>query len=97
MYLTVCIIAQQDGLLTSGQLTQEQYDQLIGQQRAMEAELRRKNEARKAQQLDAIRSRLAQRKAKRLSDLREKHERDKNKVGVSLNTRSYDVIRSNNS
>ena len=46
----------------------------------MEEELRRKNEARKAAQLVAIEARMAQRKAKRLTDLREQHERDRNKV-----------------
>ena len=76
--LILCYL--QNALLASGHLTQEQYDALIGQQRALEEELRRKNEARKAAQLVAIEARMAQRKAKRLTDLREQHERDRNKV-----------------
>ena len=78
----------QDALLTSGHLSQDQYDKLIAQQRALEDELRHKNDARKTQQLDAIRVRVAQRKAKRLADLKEKHERDKNKVCKSASSSS---------
>ena len=77
----------------SGHLTQDQYDKLIADQKALEAELRRRNEAHKAKQLDAIKARIAQRKTKRLSDLKEQHERDKNRVRYStLYSGSYCVI-----
>ena len=67
-------------MVTSGQISQEEYDKLIAKQKALEEDLRKRAEKGKASQLSAICARIAQRKAKRLADLREQHERDKNKV-----------------
>ena len=67
-----------------GVLTQDQVAELMSQQRETENNLESQMEARRNQQMAALRARLSQRRKKRLDDLREKQERDKMEVCVEL-------------
>ena len=83
----------QKPLLQQGVLTQDQFDDIMRKQNALEEQLRQKADARKSQQIANIRARMAQRRKKRLDDLKEKHEREKMKVRLtSFICSSYNKI-----
>ena len=70
----------QDGLCQQGVMTDGQKDQILKEQRALEERMRAKMAARKQQQIDAHRIRLAIRRKKKMEQMKERHEREKHKV-----------------
>ena len=63
-------------------LTSDQVAELISQQRETENDLENQTEARRNQQMAALRSVLSKRRKKRMDELRERQEREKMEVGI---------------
>ncbi len=77
----MCIFAIiQDNLGQEGSLTKDQVDEVLRHQKALEDEMQHKMDARRQQQLAALKTRMNDRRKKRLDSLKEKQEREKMEV-----------------
>ena len=68
-------------MATNGSLTDEQKMALIDEQESGESAIKEEEEAKCAQQVAALKSRMAAQRTKQLEELRERQEREKMEVG----------------
>ena len=73
-------------------LTSDQVAELLSQQREAESNLESQMEARRNQQMAALRSRISQRRKKRMDDLRENQERDKMEVCKQTHRKNSEIL-----
>ena len=69
-------------MASNGSLTDEQKMALIDEQESGESAIKAEEEAKLAQQVAALKSRMAAQRTKQLEELRERQEREKMEVGV---------------
>ena len=79
----------QGTLATNGSLTDEQKMALIDEQENGESAIKAEEEARRTQQVVALKSRMAAQRTKQLEELRERQEREKMEVGVYWSQMCY--------
>ena len=76
-------------MATNGSLTDEQKMALIDEQENGESAIKAEEEARRTQQVVALKSRMAAQRTKQLEELRERQEREKMEVGVYWSQMCY--------
>lgn len=74
------MFVSKDSLVSSGSLTQDEAESIMKNQREMEAALSKKMSAQKERQLMQIRSRMEQRRKKKMNALRDTQEKEKAEV-----------------